>query len=627
MYKWMAFDVETSGDKDLYGLQPNRLPRGEAAITSAAFATGPTFEESRGVVAPTKKQLRKVLVACANKSVPILGWNVAFDAAWLIAMGLRDEVHACKWVDGMLAWKHMANCPRALPYKPESYSLKNAVATFEPDHKGYEDGVDFDDMSPEMIKRRLKYNRDDAFLTYSVTKSIVDRLNKAQQKCWAVDCASIPLVADTYVNGIHMDRAKAETLSHALLGEYKKAVVQLRLDGNDVTEEALNSPKQLSELLYDDWGLPVLKHTDKGARSTDRDTLKRLAGSDPRAAVVNTYREAKNNRTKFAEGTVSSLNYTGEDVSYPRANMFGTYTGRMTYSSKLGKGKSEVPLGVPLHQWKRGSEFRDIIRPPDGYTLMELDWASQEFRWVATLSGDETMLSLCREGEDAHTFMGANISQRDYRAEQRLLAAGDAEAKARRQLGKVGNLSLQYRTSAGTLQTVARKNYDVHMTDNTARAVWATYRATYTNVPEYWDSQIEFGKMNGFVETQAGRRVTVGTWGEWGTALQDASIDRWVRGSTCINAPIQGSGADQKYLGLAVVQDILKKYGGLFYYELHDGLFFIAPDDKALKMCEELQRKLSHLPYEKVWGKTYPIEFPVDAKVGKTWGQLQEIEF
>ena len=94
--------------------------------------------------------------------------------------------------------------------------------------------------------------------------------------------------------------------------------------------------------------------------------------------------------------------------------------------------------------------------------------------------------------------------------------------------------------------------------------------------------------------------------------------------STAINYPIQGTGADQKYLALAVLRTLLPKYDAKFYFELHDGLFIIIPDQHVAKAVPEIQRRLSNLPYKEAWGVTLPIQFPTDAKTGKTWGDLKD---
>jgi hypothetical protein len=67
----------------------------------------------------------------------------------------------------------------------------------------------------------------------------------------------------------------------------------------------------------------------------------------------------------------------------------------------------------------------------------------------------------------------------------------------------------------------------------------------------------------------------------------------------------------------------LPKYESHFYFELHDGLFVIIPDRNVQAAASEIKQALSNLPYKKAWGVNLPISFPVDAKVGPTWGDLK----
>ena len=417
----------------------------------------------------------------------------------------------------------------------------------------------------------------------------------------------------------------AEVLSEKLEDEAKLNFVKLRLNSAaPVDESILASPIKLRKLLYEDWGLTPVKFTEKGASSTDRDALSMLAPIDPRADYLNRYREAKNNRTKFAQGTIKSLEYNGDGCVRPSAKVYGTYTGRMTYGSKVGRGKDERPTGVALHQWKRSKEFRDLIEVPEGYTLLEFDFAGQEFRWMATLSGDPTMLNLCMPGEDAHAYMGAKVAGWSYDDIRRVLSKDDDPrykvAKDNRQLGKVANLSLQYRTGPSALIRVARVGYQMDLQEYQAKAIHGTYRTTYPMVGRYWKEQIRTARETGIATTIAGRQVHLGLGSTWAEEL------KWGLESTSINFPIQGSGADQKYLALAVLKDYLPKVNGRFYFELHDGLFVIIPDRYAMTAYYEIKQLLDNLPYKRAWGVNLPVQFPVDGKMGKTWGSLKEIK-
>lgn len=637
--KLCAFDVETTGTDEGFGLQPFRVRTKEAWLTSCAIATkaGVTAEVFNHPDPDTRHihavgYLARWLRSCAERKITICGWNIAFDMAWLIAMGLRDEVFACKWLDGMLLWRHIKSAPKELKIEPASFSLKAAVREYKPESAGYEEGVDFDDMSPEAVAKRVAYNKLDAMFTLDLTETFLSQLTTQQKRAALIEAACLPLMAETMVEGLRVDVEQAARLSEKLDTDAKVAMVTLKMTAGDIDEAVLSSPVKLRKLLFQEWGLPVQVLTDKGDPSTNRDALTQLAPLDSRANLLNTYREAKNNRTKFAEGVLKSADYNGDRCVRPSPRVYGTYTGRLTYSSSIGKGKGSKPTGIAIHQMKRDKEFRDMVVAPEGYTLIECDFAGQEFRWMAVMSNDRTMLEMCQPGEDAHAFMGAKIGGLSYEQIRRLLDEKDAKAKAFRQLGKVGNLSCQYRTSALTLQRVARVSYQLNLSLAEAQAIHANYRVSYPGVPKYWRRQAQLARHEGFVETIAGRRIYTGPGSDW-VRMVASSTDpdvmaaqdwSWVCESTAINAPIQGSGADQKYLALMALRDYLPKVDGRVYFELHDGIYMVVPDRYAEKAVAETKQLLSTLPYKKAWGVDLPIEFPVDAKWGKTWGSMEE---
>lgn len=233
---------------------------------------------------------------------------------------------------------------------------------------------------------------------------------------------------------------------------------------------------------------------------------------------------------------------------------------------------------------------------------------------MAVAADDPTMLGLCAPGEDAHSYMGSQIAQRDYKELQCLAAEEEKQAKNDRYLGKFANLSAQYRIGSASATSKARVQYGLNVEEPFIRQILNIYRRTYPGVPMYWDRQIRLAQENLFVETMAGRRVYLYNW---------TRANRWEKESTAINFPIQGSGADQKYLALAVARNELPQFGGHVYFELHDGLFFIIPKDKSRKATAYLRDKLSNLPYKAAWGVDLPVAFPVDAKIGPSWGDLK----
>lgn len=610
-----SFDVETSGTLREYALQPWRVAQDKAWLTS--YATSGVFVSA--LTNPAPWQLKEFLQYAIDHKLTIVGWNVAFDAAWCIAYGCEAEVMQLNWLDGMLLWRHVFIEPEydMTKGKKKSYGLKMWVAENVPAYADYGNDIDFAATDEISVAERLKYNKLDAVFTLAATKryyNVLLQTNPRGLKAALIEAECIPLVAKAIVNGLNVDEAYTAALSQSQAAEAARCLSELSVHG--VTEKIVRSPKQLRHLMFDVWGLNPIKNTPNGDASTDKEVLHELSFYDPRAKTLRQYREALGNETKFPAAITNSVTYNGDGKTHPSPFIFGTYSSRFTYASKQGKNKDVRQTGFAIHQMKRGAEFRNELCAPPGYTIVEFDAAGQEFRWMAVASGDETMLELCALGEDAHSYMAAQIDRSDYREMIAKVKAKDEVAGQRRFLGKVANLSLQYRTSAAKLCSVARVQYDLPMQLNEAKAIRGTYLRTYKNVPIYWDTQIRQCTLQRYAETFAGRRVQL---------LDSFSGDKaWSLASTAINYRIQGTGADQKYLAFKVLKSYTIRYNIIFAWELHDGLYFYVPDALVSKCVPEMQTLLNTLPYEQEWGFKPPIPMPWDAKYGKSWGDMVE---
>jgi DNA polymerase I-like protein with 3'-5' exonuclease and polymerase domains len=631
--KYMAFDFETSGTLPEYALQPWRIAAGDTWATSLATVrrvngaaqVGGGLCVGSGAL-PPKHYIQAMLQQAIDEQITLVAWNALFDISILIGYGFQDMVFQCKFLDAMLLWKHVHTFPEydTARDKKFHYGLKAAVAQYIPTHAGYEADVDFHSTDPNDLKRLHNYNVLDSALTLRLAQMFYTQLaaEPPRLKAALIEAQCLPLVAWANWHGIPMDRVALTTLGEDLTTEAAAALIELAPHG--ITEKIVRSPKQLSQVMFHDWGLPVLKQntskkTGKTTDSTDKEVLHELSFIDPRAKYLRQYREALGNKTKFVDAPETSAEYNGDGKSHPLAIVFGTYTGRMTYSSKQGRNKDTRQIGFALHQEKREERFRDIAIPPEGYTLVEFDAAGQEYRWMAIASGDPAMQHLCMDGEDPHTYMGAQIAQRDYIELMTLYKEGDKDAGHTRKLGKFANFSCAYRTRPKTLRAKARVDYGLPMELPQAAHIHSIYPKTYPNVPKYWSRQIEQVKRLGYAETFAGRRVQVqGSWSGDGA---------WSRESTAINYPIQGTGADQKYLALAVLRDYIVKRGIYFAWELHDGLYSYVPTKILDRSIPEMRYLLNNLPYKKAWGFTPPIPLPWDCKASdKSWGQLKEVK-
>lgn len=629
--KVVAFDFETSGDLPEYALQPWRVMGGQI-MPGASWITSMSVIRwiDKALVPmgsklyPSAENIREFLEQAIYNGWTVVTWNGVFDISWCAAYGCGDLIHKVKWLDGMLLWRHLFIEPEYEMdrSKKKSYRLKpEAVEEWVPVMAGYNEDVDYHATDPESLAKLQKYNDKDSVATWCIAKLIWDQLTEKQRNAALIEAECLSLAAEANLRGMPVDTLAAKELTQHLEDTAAKMLEKLAPHG--VTEAIVRSPNKLAALLFDEWKLPVYKEntgkkTQKISRSTDKEVLHELAFVDQRCAALRTYRESLNNRTKFAETPLAAASYCGDGRARPAAIVFGTYSGRLTYSSNQGKGVNAKQTGFALHQEKRGSLFRSVITAPPGYTLMEFDAAGQEYRWLAILAKDPAMLQLCLPGEDMHAYMGARIVGADYKT--LLVAANvkDSPEEQHRYLGKVANFSLAYRTYPKTFRRMARVQYNIPMELPEAQRIHRTYQNTYTKVPLYWDRQIALTKRCGYAETLAGRRVQV--VGDWDGKLG------WSMQSTALNYPIQGTGAEQKYLALKAIKSYLSTINAYFAWDLHDGIYLWVPDAMVERAAVEISRMLNNLPYRAEWGFDPPIPLPWDCKYGGGWGALKKWE-
>jgi DNA polymerase-1 len=294
----------------------------------------------------------------------------------------------------------------------------------------------------------------------------------------------------------------------------------------------------------------------------------------------------------------------------------------LTYASKIERKKNH-PIGVAIHQWCREDEYRKIIKAPPGYHIVEFDAAGQEMRFMALQSGDLRMLQIFRDGMDCHAVTGARIIEVPY---EEFMERKDAEdesivgPRGARLLGKITNLSLQYRTSPKSLKRVARVDYSVDATLDETKHWYKTYFGLFPKVRSYWESSIAVARELGYAETLGGRRVYIPRWKfghrEWS----------WTAESTALNFPIQGTGADQKELAIATLAKELDPDRWLFMFDLHDGLFFLVREDLPDSEIIVAKQILDSLDYTRAWGWTPSIALPWDAERGQSWGEMKDVK-
>lgn len=626
MHTIKSLDLETSPTLDNpqeYALQPWRMASGESTITW--FGLGDNQKHSVAVPygKKTTEKIRKYLSDLAGERV--WAWHAPFDIAWLIAAGFETEVRKIKWADGKLLWKWIE------PDNMHGYHLAGATAKFLTDWEEY----------PLYLKLKEQeqregyngpntalYNQLDCVATSMNIEKMWPELLPQQQRQFFIEQACLVDVAKSWLTGVGTDQNACHTLEPELMHTLRSSVEALGMEWDDEKYcKILNSPTQLRKLLYEDWEWPIQYYTDKGEPSTDKSALTYGSDHDDRALHILKYRGAKTALDKFVKGPIAAAEYNGVPISHSSPYLYSTYTGRMTYSSKLLR---KFRVGIALHQWKRDKQYRRIITPPPGmenYELVEFDFSGQENRLMSEFAGPGNMRDVFVSGKDIHSRTGAEVGRMPYDEFIRLKEEKDERVAGPRGLryqGKFLNLSCQYRIGVKSLRRKARIDYDMDVSKDVAYIWKETFLGLYPEVPLYWEDAIERAYEAGYAETKGGRRIYLPRF-----KFEDDE-SRWGAESRAINFPIQGTGADMKELGIAVMSNEFRHGDGepvfQFAFDLHDGLFFWIPRMLSNSYVLEAKECLSNLPYKAAWGWDPAISLPVDAQRGPRWGELKEVK-
>ncbi len=344
----------------------------------------------------------------------------------------------------------------------------------------------------------------------------------------------------------------------------------------------LASPKQLGEILFDHLKLdPKAKKTKTGQYATGEEVLQKMAHEHKIVDDILAFRELTKLKSTYVDALPQLVNpNTGRvHTSYNQAI---AVTGRL---SSNNPNLQNIPIRTAL-----GREIRKaFIAPSADFVLMSADYSQIELRIVAAMSGDEAMCEAFRQHKDIHTATAAKV-----------FGVGEDEVtKEMRYKAKSVNFGLIYGQSAFGLS----QNIGVSRTE--AKQLIDNYFMQYASIKSYMDTQVNFAKEHGFVQTILGRK-------RW---LRDInSGNAVVRGfaeRNAVNMPIQGSAADMIKLAMIQIHNRMKRENvkSKMLLQVHDELVFeVHQSEIELMKALVLEEMQNAMPL--------PNNVPVVAEVG-----------
>jgi len=215
------------------------------------------------------------------------------------------------------------------------------------------------------------------------------------------------------------------------------------------------------------------------------------------------------------------------------------------------------------------------------------------------MSGDESMLSAFRAGQDIHATTAAAIYG---------IPLNQVTSQQRRH-AKAINFGLMYGMSPFGLRRTT--GLTLAESENFVKA----YFTQFPRVKKYLDEIRQIASRQGFVETLLGRRRY---FPNLSTATNMNVRNREER--EAINAPIQGTAADILKIAMIRLPEALQKsnLNAKLMLQVHDELLLECPQ-------EELNE--TALLVREVMENAYALSIPLstEAKSGKDWGSLKPI--
>ena len=574
--KSFAFDVETTSKRPVWA---------RIVGISFSFRGGDSCYlplSHRYLGAPDQLELKKVCERLKpifeDKSIKKCGHNIKYDLIVMANEGIAlDGVD----FDSMIASYLLNPSSRGHGlddltmeyFGHQNLTYKQMVGTGKKE-------ICFDEVE---VDRATEYAAEDSDMTWRLKEKLGPKLKGTILKLYKeIELPLLEVLAEIELNGVHVNRKHLVELSSKI----DKELLHLKKDIYLLAGEEfnINSPKQLSVILFEKLKLPVVKKTKTGY-STDVSVLELLATDHKLPKQIVSYRQLAKLKTTYVDALPGEIFYNTRRV-HTSFNQTIAATGRLSSSNP---NLQNIPIRSDM-----GREIRKAFTAEGDNILLSADYSQIELRILAHLSKDKALKNAFDKGEDVHArtaadIFGGSIDQIDEKS---------------RRMAKAVNFGIIYGLSAFGLSR------QLNISRNDAKNFIDQYFLLYSKVKDFMNNTIAEARECGYTLTMFNRR----------RYLPDLKSDnRQVRESaerTAINSPIQGSAADLIKVAMIRLSRSLKKIklSSKMILQIHDELLFECPIHEK-KEIESLVSK------EMEGACRLSVPLVVDMGWGKNWSE------
>lgn len=399
------------------------------------------------------------------------------------------------------------------------------------------------------------------------------------------DLPLIPVLYRMEQVGMLIDRGYFEELKREFGGEVASLERQIwELAGKEFN---VNSPMQLSEVLFQDLQLPT-KGIKKSARgySTGVKELDKLKDQHPIIEKIKEYREL----AKLLSTYIAPLPELadGNDRVHTTFNQNVTATGRL---SSTNPNLQNIPVRTEI-----GRRIRTGFIAGPGKVLVSADYSQFELRLAAALANDEALIQDFNNDMDIHTKTAAEAFKIPM----------EEVTKAQRRVAKVINFGILYGMSTRGLAEAADMGF------YEAKNFIENYFELRKPVKEYLERILAQARELGYVETLFGRRRPTPD------VLSSNFVVRTAAERAAQNMPIQGTEADlMKRAMIRVFKRLEEKVPGAeMVVQVHDSVIVECDEGQKDEVARILREEMEGVAPE------VGVKLKVDVSTGRNWGEL-----
>jgi len=406
---------------------------------------------------------------------------------------------------------------------------------------------------------------------------------------WNIEHKIIHILADMEKAGIKLDILKLKETDSKI--RQLLNLEKIKIDGIIGEEININSPKQLSFILFEKLKMTPFKKNKTGF-STDEDSLRNMITLNPN------YEDLLRSILKYREFSKLISTYTSKLSDYidPKTGRIhtqfkqtGTATGRL---SSQNPNLQNIPQKGEL-----GSEIRSAFVAKEGYSFLSIDYSQIELRILAHISDDENLKRAFENDLDIHNLTAMNV-----------FGLSESEiTKDIRRIAKAVNFGIIYGLRPYGLSR------DVGISQTEAKKFITKYFETYPKVREYMSKVVKDAEKNGYVTTICNRPRFVSDINSANNTVKQRAE------RIAINSPIQGSAADLIKLAMIKSCEYLNKENidGRLILQIHDELVFEINDKDIDKTSKDIKVIMENI---------YPLKVPlrVNMNISKNLGELKQ---